>query len=174
MSDSILGKAEVGSSILPGGTTSPLENKGFEARPHPSPHAEIIEHPANPQPEGGENAGTGSRRVPQRRKAEWRFVYFVQAHHHGLIKIGVANDVMARLAALRSASPVKLRLKGVIPSDRAEALEGSIHAQFGHFRSHGEWFHPITPLLDFIRARAINLDAYEHAQMWAAVLKLRA
>lgn len=34
----ILGKAEVGSSILPGGTMSPQPRKGLGRRPHPSGH----------------------------------------------------------------------------------------------------------------------------------------
>lgn len=71
MSGSILGKAEVGSSILPGGTTSPYTNKESEARPHPTPHVLTAEHGENAIPARGEFAGSSSRGVPL--PLRWRY-----------------------------------------------------------------------------------------------------
>ena len=81
-------------------------------------------------------------------------VYFVQAQTLGFIKIGFAADAADRLRTLRVGSPDELTLLGSIYSADAKALEASIHARFQAHRHHGEWFHPVPELLDFVSREA--------------------
>lgn len=82
------------------------------------------------------------------------FVYFVQAYSGGSIKIGHASDFQARLSALRSSSPVALRVLGVIASPEARRLEIVLHDLLAELRTHGEWFRPEHLLTDFIADHA--------------------
>jgi len=77
-------------------------------------------------------------------------VYFVGSGKlgAGLIKIGYAEDVAARLSSLQVGSAEPLHLLGDLPGDR-EAEEW-LHNRFGHLRVRGEWFLPAPELLDFI------------------------
>lgn len=63
-------------------------------------------------------------------------VYFITSGTH--IKIGWAKDPDRRLAALQTASPVKLSLVYSFPGSGAKERE--LHAKFSHLRSSGEWF----------------------------------
>lgn len=81
-------------------------------------------------------------------------VYFVQAKALGLIKIGIAVDASARLAALRTGSPDRLELLGVIPVRDAVASERALHRAFRPYHSHGEWFRPAPSLLELIGSYA--------------------
>lgn len=78
------------------------------------------------------------------------FVYFVRAGTVGLIKIGHAKDVGARVVGLQTGSQDVLRLVAVVPGGRRE--ERSLHRRFIGLRHHGEWFEPREELLVFIRA----------------------
>ena len=64
-------------------------------------------------------------------------VYFIGAYR-GLIKIGVAKDVQARLRALQTGSAVRLYIMATTPG--SYALERHYHARFAEYREHGEWF----------------------------------
>jgi T5orf172 domain len=88
-------------------------------------------------------------------------IYFVMSDFKGtgaaFIKIGVATDVEARLAGLRTGCPVKLALLGTIndiPRDRLMDEERRLHEQFADLRAEGEWFRSHERLLSFIRANA--------------------
>lgn len=94
----------------------------------------------------------------RRTKADARYVYFVRAKRCQVVKIGIANDVRARFAALQTNSPDALKLLGVIRSAEAAALESSLHARFGHRRTHGEWFQVHDELTAFIKEHAVSLD----------------
>ena len=74
---------------------------------------------------------------PLRRKA--CFVYLIQAEN-GLVKIGKTVDIRARLKSLDWASPLKLKLLGVIRSQFADEIEDELHAEFQDVRIRGEWF----------------------------------
>jgi sRNA-binding protein len=67
-------------------------------------------------------------------------VYFVQAGPGGPIKIGIADDLAARVAGLQTANAAKLSLltwcHGGLPRER------ELHRQFAALRLHGEWFQP--------------------------------
>lgn len=75
-------------------------------------------------------------------------VYFVHAVAAGLIKIGIACDVFARLETLQSQTGDELRLLAHIPGGRPRERE--LHAKFAADRIRGEWFRPTPALLDLI------------------------
>jgi Meiotically up-regulated gene 113 len=70
--------------------------------------------------------------------AELMAVYFVKAEKIGLVKIGVAKNVRARLSELQVGSPDRLLLLGFIQGD--EATERRLHALFREKHVIGEWF----------------------------------
>lgn len=78
-----------------------------------------------------------------------RSVYFIQADNGGLIKIGVAKDVTARLYQIQLMCPVRLVVLATVPGGGA-ALEAELHQRFADARRHGEWFEPTQDLLAFI------------------------
>lgn len=73
-------------------------------------------------------------------------VYFVRGGN--LVKIGVAEKPIDRLAALQVGSPVPLILVGELPGD--ERYERLLHSHFGEYAVHGEWFRCAGRLADFI------------------------
>jgi hypothetical protein len=83
-------------------------------------------------------------------------VYFIECPANGLIKIGVSRNVESRLATLSTASPVELRLLGVIDGCRAD--EDKLHQRFAADRHHGEWFSPSPELSRYIEQNARPLE----------------
>lgn len=65
-------------------------------------------------------------------------VYFIQGVDGGPIKIGTSTDVESRLRTLQCASPVKLRVVGVVSG--GVGLESQLHRRLALHRLHGEWF----------------------------------
>ncbi len=68
-------------------------------------------------------------------------VYVIESH--GLYKIGHANDVYNRLAALQTGNPRPLRILGYVrcwDGKEAYELEKKLHANFNSKRGIGEWF----------------------------------
>lgn len=76
-------------------------------------------------------------------------IYFVQAGEDGAIKIGFAQNLESRLAAMRTDSPVALRLLASIPGTLM--LEKKLHKRFAAAWLHGEWFSPSDDLLAHVR-----------------------
>jgi Meiotically Up-regulated Gene 113 (MUG113) protein/AAA domain-containing protein len=76
-------------------------------------------------------------------------VYFIFAAYAGLIKIGIAYDVEARLKALQSNTGDRLHLLLAIPGGRAK--EAELHQRFSADRVRGEWFRPSPALLSLVR-----------------------
>lgn len=58
----------------------------------------------------------------------------------GSKKIGVANDVVSRLAALQTGNPFPLELIVCFKFVSAEVVEKALHQKFQAARIHGEWF----------------------------------
>jgi len=58
-----------------------------------------------------------------------------------LVKIGVADCILARYDRISSLSPLPLRIAGAVASTQAAVLEQGFHEEFDELRSHGEWFH---------------------------------
>lgn len=64
-------------------------------------------------------------------------IYFIQAED--AIKIGFTEaGVVKRLRSLQQASPVTLKVVGVMDGGRSH--ESALHALFEHYRLRGEWF----------------------------------
>lgn len=82
------------------------------------------------------------------------FVYFIQAGQRGPIKIGKANDVEKRLAALQVGNPVRLEIIGVIECERAHRKEAELHRKFSGSRLDGEWFQRSYELENLISSTA--------------------
>lgn len=87
-------------------------------------------------------------------RMERRWVYFIEAVGLGLIKIGVANSVRARMAQLEKMSPAPLKELCRLETDRLGSLEKELHRRFAEYRSHGEWFRAEPPILAFIAENA--------------------
>lgn len=71
--------------------------------------------------------------------ASW--VYFIKSGPW--IKIGVSDNVDARLASLQTANPVKLELLakiGCASKSEAFAIEKKLHSSLRSYRAEGEWF----------------------------------
>lgn len=91
--------------------------------------------------------------VPTPVDTDAQSVYFVaEDKPEGRIKIGIAQDVRQRLRTLRTASSDPLVLLGVMPGGRRQ--EQRLHRQFGHARTHGEWFDPHPDLIAYIEKNA--------------------
>jgi hypothetical protein len=86
------------------------------------------------------------------KRRKWRvpiLVYFIQAEN-GLIKIGRTTDLPARLATMRTDSPIDIRLlASFIGSIGAEK---ELHQRFSHLRVRGEWFKAEADLLEYIKS----------------------
>lgn len=76
-------------------------------------------------------------------------VYFL--HLLGFVKIGVAENVAARLTDLSTAFPALPRLLLVLPGGRKEERE--YQQRFARLRARCEWFHARGDLLRFIADR---------------------
>lgn len=72
-------------------------------------------------------------------------IYFIQMNDDGPIKIGVANDLSARLSNLQCGNPYPLKLLGCLTGGYKKEKE--LHEQFKEHRMRGEWFHPSEELL---------------------------
>ena len=92
------------------------------------------------------------------------YVYFVQASHTKLIKIGRTNDVYKRIRSLRTVVPDNVKLLGCVQEQTY--TESSIHKMFATEREHGEWFRPSQRILKFIKEKAIVQDASETNKAW--------
>ena len=68
----------------------------------------------------------------------WAWVYFVGNRDLGIVKIGYTTKLKNRMAALRTGSPVPIKLFALIFADAS--LEARLHEHFKTSRKHGEWF----------------------------------
>lgn len=76
------------------------------------------------------------------------WVYFIQWRGGGPVKIGFAEEIQKRLAALQVASPIPLRLVDQIRGTRE--TEGRVLALVEPWRLRGEWFRPSQGLRDAV------------------------
>lgn len=80
------------------------------------------------------------------------YVYFI-TDNHGHIKIGKANDMMARMKELQTGNPYKLSpvlSLWMESEEKAFHLENALHKHLRNFQMEGEWFRaaPVMQLLD--------------------------
>jgi hypothetical protein len=80
-------------------------------------------------------------------------VYFVQGIL-GAIKIGTTTDMPARIDALQTANPEKLKVLGWCPG--GHRVERALHRRFARHRIRGEWFRPARELLLMIHRLHFN------------------
>lgn len=76
-------------------------------------------------------------------------IYFIRSNHQ-YIKIGTAVDVSSRRKSLQTGSPVKLKVKAVLPG--SYETERGLHEMFSHIRHNGEWFRYTDEMKWFLRA----------------------
>ena len=69
------------------------------------------------------------------------FTYAI-ADGDGLIKIGIACDVEARLAILQTGNARELRVVGVMDGNH----ENQLHERFASYRVRGEWFKDVDEI----------------------------
>jgi hypothetical protein len=90
--------------------------------------------------------------------------YAIQVGNNGPIKIGFTTATGARrLRQLQQACPYELRL---LEEWRATvAHEGRIHRLLAPYRLRAEWYHPVTPVLEFIAAEVVAAAEREPARL---------
>lgn len=70
--------------------------------------------------------------------SENEIVYVIGAPHAGTVKIGRTTNIRSRLASIQTGCPTKVDV--LWQTDGGSTLERSLHFEFRHFRTHGEWF----------------------------------
>lgn len=91
-------------------------------------------------------------------------VYFIEAEN-GLIKIGYGFPLV-RLSAVRTHSPIMVRLIAAWPGGLAE--EQALHARFSEYRNHLEWFRlegEFKAYIEDVRGRGV-----EAIEPWSMLL----
>jgi hypothetical protein len=87
--------------------------------------------------------------VPLERAPRSAGVYFVRQDVDGLIKIGFASNIRARVCSFQTANPSPLRFLGAVIGAGLDD-EAALHARFADLRARREWFRPGAELLAFI------------------------
>lgn len=80
-------------------------------------------------------------------------VYFVVADAVKMVKIGVTTNLRERLSAIRTSSPVSVRVAGFVLGGRK--TERRIQLSFHEHHSHGEWFRLEGRLAEFVQEHAL-------------------
>ena len=84
------------------------------------------------------------------------WIYFIEYHDSGPVKIGYAKNVDKRLCNLQTACPYELRVLVAAPG--SIDCETILHAYLSNFMIRGEWFWPVPELQKIVR----RLRAFEH------------
>lgn len=74
-------------------------------------------------------------------------IYFMQSGN-GSIKIGYSTNIEARVSLLQSGNPEILKILRVFPGNIFSEI--LLQKKFKEYKIHGEWFHPVPELLNFI------------------------
>lgn len=80
------------------------------------------------------------------------YIYFIRSGKEGAIKIGITYDVLDRMEKLQVGNPEELILLGLMEGDKE--TEQRIQLSFSKCLIRGEWFKPVSTLLEFIKKRA--------------------
>lgn len=91
-----------------------------------------------------------------------QYLYIIKCNEFH--KIGIANDVEARLAQLSTGNPYQLTVEAIYAFDNAEVVERSIHQKYKKSRQRGEWFSlEINDLRDIDTiCKMLGASAYEY------------
>ena len=76
-------------------------------------------------------------------------IYVVEAEGLGLVKIGMAVDVAARMRSLQNMSPARLIVLAAFYAECATVAECALHQRFRADRRHGEWFAATPEITDW-------------------------
>jgi hypothetical protein len=77
------------------------------------------------------------------------YVYLIKCHE--FYKIGIANDIDARLNSLQCGNPYELELMFAMRYPNAEDIEEMLHERYGKKRVFREWFRLDADDIVFIR-----------------------
>lgn len=89
-------------------------------------------------------------RKGQHRQPDRGLIYFVEAVGLDRLKIGyTSGKIQARLAVIRTGSPVEIRPLLVL-KDKAPQDEAALHRLFRPYRSHHEWYVAAPALVQYI------------------------
>lgn len=66
------------------------------------------------------------------------YVYVIGSTGSGLVKIGRSTNLARRLAAIQTTCPTKVEV--LWQTEGGSPLERTLHKDFQHLRTHGEWF----------------------------------
>jgi hypothetical protein len=88
-----------------------------------------------------------AQRISEGRFDDDPVVYFVGSDE--VVKIGYTTNFSSRYKALKTSSPVPLKVYLVLPGARDDEQE--FHEEFSSLRVSGEWFRLEGKLLDFLR-----------------------
>lgn len=91
----------------------------------------------------------------KKRQSRTGLIYFIEADGLDAIKIGFTTDIGKRLADLKTALPVQLRLIGSVVGPAS--LEQSIHKSLKEHRITGEWFRR-QPALDEMSKHNVDVS----------------
>ena len=90
------------------------------------------------------------------------YVYFI-TDNHGHIKIGKANDTMARLKELQTGNPYKLTPILSLWMENEEMafnLENALHKHLRNFLMEGEWCRA-APVMQLIDQEIVTIGKYK-------------
>ena len=77
------------------------------------------------------------------------WIYFIEYHEFGPVKIGYATNIDKRLIGLQTACPYELKVLLGIPG--GYECETALHMHFYDERMHGEWFSQTRKIKRLIR-----------------------
>lgn len=119
---------------------------------HPKEWSDEVERRKGTMRQSGKQmieSSTSNTVNPNLKLTRMSTIYFVQAGDGGLIKIGIADNVVRRMTTIQSMCPQRLRLLATMPGSMQD--EEALHNRFLQDRLHGEWFTPSPELMDFIK-----------------------
>ena len=97
-------------------------------------------------------------------------IYFIRSYNQ-FIKIGRSTEPDSRCKSLQTGSPIKLKVKAVLPGDYK--TEKGLHEMFSHIRHNGEWFRYTDELKWFIRAIQENPELNNIKSLYMESQKMR-
>ena len=89
--------------------------------------------------------------IEERRRRARPVVYFVLAPSVGLVKIGRTKFIKDRFFSLQMQSPVPLELLKTVRGGPLD--ERQMHERFSQHRVHGEWFHYVLEIQEFVKVK---------------------
>jgi hypothetical protein len=114
-------------------------------------------YPMNSRSDNHPDLSAGRGEDVQSNPSRTKSMYFIACEESLYVKIGVSQDVRARLAELQGANAEQLLLLLHFPLQGMDEItgEGSLHEALREFRMCGEWFRP-NPWLNqaMLRLRA--------------------